>query len=223
MSSRHHDHRPFVPALGLRFLNPLYDPLLRLHTRERRWKGQLVDQMQIQRGQRILDVGCGTGTLDLLIKEKHPDADVVGLDPDADILAIARRKAERAGVEIRFQEGYADRLPYPDSSFDRVVSSLVFHHLPPETKALALREIKRVLRPGGELHMADIGRPPNALLRIAVQPLRLFDGVGATKDNLAGRLPALIADAGFEDVAETGRVLLGVVYLYRAAGRATGG
>src|SRR5919201_3788598 len=113
MSSRHHEHRPFVPALGLRLLNPLYDPLLRLHTRERRWKGHLVDQMQIQRGERILDVGCGTGTLDLLIKEKHPDADVVGLDPDADILAIARRKAERAGVEIRFRRGLPIGWPIP--------------------------------------------------------------------------------------------------------------
>src|SRR5919201_483507 len=197
MSSRHHDYWPFVPSLGLRLLNPLYDPLLRLHMRERRWKGQLVDQMQIQRGQRILDVGCGTGTLDLLIKEKHPDADVVGLDPDADILAIARRKAEQAGVEIRLDRGYADRLPYPDSSFDRVVSSLVFHHLDSEAKVLALREMQRVLRPGGELHIADIGRPSNALVRLAVQPLRVFDGSGSTRDNLAGRLATLIAEAGF--------------------------
>jgi SAM-dependent methyltransferase len=217
MSAGHHGHRPFVPALGFRFLNPLYDTVLGLHTGERRWKGRLVEQMQVQPGQRILDVGCGTGTLDLLIKEKHPQADVVGIDPDTDILGIARSKTERAGVEISFDEGYADRLPYADSSFDRVVSSLVFHHLPPETKAVALREIRRVLRPGGEFHLADIGRPSNPLLRIAVQPFRLFDGVRATEDNLAGRLPSLIAEAGFTEVVETGRELFGVVYFYRAS------
>ena len=221
MGPRHHEHRQFVPALGWRFLNPLYDPLLRLHMRERQWKGGLVDQMRIQPGQRILDVGCGTGTLDLLIKEKHPHADVVGLDPDYQILAIARRKAERERVEIRFEEGYADRLPYPDSSFDRVVSSLVFHHLPRDSKVASLREIRRVLRPGGELHLADIGGPPNVLLRIAVQPLRFFDGLRATDDNLSGHLPALIAEAGFTELAETRRELLGVIYLYRAAKPAT--
>ncbi len=175
--------------------------------------------MRIQPGQRILDVGCGSGTLDMLIKEKHPGAEVVGLDPDSEMLAIARGKAQRAGVGIRFDIGYADGLPYPDSSFDRVVSSLVFHHLPRETKVLALREIWRVLRPDGELHLADIGRPPSAALRIAVTPLRLLDGVGATEDNLAGRLPAMITDAGFNEVTETGRVLLHVVYLYRASKR----
>jgi len=80
---------------------------------------------------------------------------------------------------------------------------------------LALREAW-VLRPGGELHIADIGRPTSTFMRIAVSPFRLFDGVGATEDNLAGRLPTLIADAGFSEVVETGRVLLGVVCLYRA-------
>ena len=112
--------------------------------------------------------------------------------------------------------GYADRLPYPDSSFDRVVSSLVFHHLSHETKVLALREAWRVLRPYGELHIADVGRPTSNFMRIAVTPFRLFDGVGASEDNLAGRLRTLIADAGFSEVAETGRVLLRVVSLYRA-------
>lgn len=217
MSSSHHQHRPFVPALGLRFLNPLYDPLVRLHTVERRWKGQLIDQMRLESGQRILDVGCGTGTLALLVKEKHPEVDVIGLDPDSEILAIARRKAQRSAADIRFDVGYADRLPYQDSSFDRVVSSLVFHHLPHETKILALREIWRVLRPGGELHLADVGQPQSALMRVAVTPFRLFDGIRATEDNLAGRLPGMVAEAGFSEVTETGRVLLRLVCLYRAA------
>ena len=82
---------------------------------------------------------------------------------------------------------------------------------------LALSEAWRVLRPGGELHIADFGRPQSALMRIALTPLRLFDGFGATEDNLAGRLPNLIAGAGFSEVMETDRVLLGVLCLYRAA------
>jgi ubiquinone/menaquinone biosynthesis C-methylase UbiE len=172
--------------------------------------------MRMEPGQQVLDVGSGTGTLAILIKQKHPRVEVIGIDPDTQILEIARRKARRARAEIRFDLGYADRLPYSDSSFDRVVSSLVFHHLAPKTKVLALREAWRVLHPGGELHIADVGRPRSALMRIAVAPFRLYDVLGATEDNLAGRLPALIAAAGFAEVRETGRVLLGVVCLYRA-------
>ncbi len=173
--------------------------------------------MRLEPGQNVLDVGCGTGTLALLVKERWPSTEVVGMDPDPQILDIARQKARRSGAQIQFDRAYADRLPYPDSSFDRVVSSLVFHHLAHETKALALGETWRVLRPGGELHIADIGRPQSTLARIAVTPFRLFDGLGATEDNLAGRLPALIASAGFSDVKETGRIFLGVICLYRAA------
>jgi len=217
--SHHHDPSlpRFVPALGHRFLTPLYDPLLRLHFRERELRSRLVDQMRIEPGHHVLDVGSGTGTLVFLIKERCLSADVVGIDPDAQILAIARRKAWRTGAAVRFELGYADRLSYPDSTFDRVVSSLVFHHLAHETKVLALSEAWRVLRPGGELHIADFGRPQSALMRIALTPLRLFDGFGATEDNLAGSLPNLIAGAGFSEVMETDRVLLGVLCLYRAA------
>jgi len=208
----------FVPALGLRILTPLFDPLVRLLMRERLFKGRLVEQMAIKPGQRILDVGCGTGTLALLIKERHPQSEVVGLDPDPQILAIARRKAVHSGAEVQFDAGYADRLPYPDAGFDRVISSLVFHHLIRQTKRGALAEAYRVLRPGGELHIADIGRAGGVPMRLAVRPIVLLDGTDRVKDNLAGRLPTFITDSGFINVAECQplRTALGPVSLYRA-------
>ena len=208
----------FVPALGLRILTPLFDPLVRLLMRERLFKGRLVDQMAIQPGQRILDVGCGTGTLALLIKERYSQIEVVGIDPDPQILAIARRKAARSGAEVRFDVGYGDRLPYPDASFDRVTSSLVFHHLRRETKRAALGEAYRVLRPGGELHIADIGRASGVLMRLAVRPIVILDGTDRVKDNIAGRLPAFMTDSGFTEVVECEpfRTALGPVSLYRA-------
>lgn len=208
--------RHFVPAAGLRFLAPLYDPFLRHHSRESLWRSRLVEQMRLEPGQRILDVGCGTGSQALLIKEAERAAEVVGLDPDPDILVIAGRKADQAGVRLRLDLGFADRLPYADASFDRVVSSLVFHHLAHETKVLALQQAYRVLRSGGELHLADLDRPRGRLMRVAVLPIRLLDGMDRTADNIAGRLPALIAEAGFSSIAETASFFLGALRLYRA-------
>jgi ubiquinone/menaquinone biosynthesis C-methylase UbiE len=181
----------------------------------------LVEHMAIQPGQGILDVGCGTGTLALLIKERHPQSEVVGLDPDPQILAIARRKAARSGAEVRFDVGYADRLPYPDASFDRVTSSLVFHHLTREIKRAALGEAHRVLRPGGELHIADIGRASGVLMRLAVRPIVLLDGTDRVKDNLAGRLPEFMTESGFTEVVdcEPFGTTFGPVSLYRARKR----
>jgi ubiquinone/menaquinone biosynthesis C-methylase UbiE len=107
----------------------------------------------------VLDVGCGTGTLATEIKRLHPEVAVVGLDPDARALARARRKAERAGVSIQFDRGFAGALPYPDASFDRVFSSFMLHHVAAGEKEKTLAEIRRVLAPGGSLHLLDFGGP----------------------------------------------------------------
>src|SRR5688572_3323558 len=130
--------KTFVPAAGRDWLLPLYDPLTRLLGAERARRG-LVEQAALRPGQRVLDVGCGTGSLTLLIKRLYPQVDVVGLDPDAKALDRARRKAARAGLPIAFDQGFADRLPYEDQAFDRVFSSLMFHHLELPDKLQMLR------------------------------------------------------------------------------------
>src|SRR5882672_7905949 len=104
----------YLPALGLHFLTPLYDPLVKWFMPERKIKLSLVQQAQITTKDHLLDVGCGTGTLAILIKQAQPAAEVVGLDPDPDILAIARKKANTAGHQIVFNQGFASSLPYPD-------------------------------------------------------------------------------------------------------------
>jgi ubiquinone/menaquinone biosynthesis C-methylase UbiE len=149
-----HAHRTFLPAAGLDFLLPLYDPMVKLFGADRA-RRKLFDQASVQPNHRILDIGCGTGTLAVAIKAWVPGVEVVGLDPDPKALARARRKAERAGVSIRLDQGFADQLPYPDASFDRVFSSLMFHHLPHEAKLATLREVRRVLKSGGSLHLLD--------------------------------------------------------------------
>jgi ubiquinone/menaquinone biosynthesis C-methylase UbiE len=208
----------FIPALTYERLTPLFDPCLRLTTRERAFKTRLLDQAAAEPGQRVLDLGCGTGTLAIWTKQRHPDAEVVGLDGDPEVLERGRRKAADAGVDVRLDEGMSFELPYEDGSFDRVLSSLFFHHLMPDAKSSTAAEIERVLRPGGELHVADFGPPSDRLAWLGAQGLRRFDGYKNTLDNLEGRLPDFFTAAGLEDARarDKMRVVFGSLWFYSA-------
>jgi ubiquinone/menaquinone biosynthesis C-methylase UbiE len=208
----------YLPALRCPALTRFYDPLIRLTTRESLFKARLVEQARSEPGQRVLDLGCGTGTLALLVKARQPAADVVGLDADPEMLDQARSKAEQAGVELRLDEGFSTELPYPDSSFDRVLSTLFFHHLDLESKRRSAREIARVLDTGGELHVADWGRPSDPLMAAAFLGVRLFDGFENTRENARGALPSIFEQAGLVDAEQTDRLRtpFGTLALYRA-------
>lgn len=206
----------YIPALKHNWLTPLYDPLI--HWFESAFKPQLVKQAKIASGHRVLDLGCGTATLTLLIKQTQPDAAVVGLDGDPNILEIAKAKAAKAGLLITLDQGMSFDLPYPDNSFDRVLSSLVFHHLTRENKIRTLKEVFRVLIPNGELHIADWGKAQNALMRMAFLPVQMLDGFRTTADNVKGLLPGLLSTAGFDDIQQTVHysTLLGTLTLLQA-------
>lgn len=192
--------REYVPGAGFHWLTPLYDPLVALTCRDKTVKGWLVEAADLRPGQRVLDLGCGTGNLALRVKRACPSVQVSGVDADARMLCAAVVKAERAGLEATFTRGFAESLPYPDGMFDRVVSSLFFHHLSPAQNASALREAARVLAPGGELHVADWGRPSGPILRLLFLGVRLLDGWENTGTHARGELPALIEANGFGDV-----------------------
>jgi ubiquinone/menaquinone biosynthesis C-methylase UbiE len=213
------ESRSYLPALRFRALTRLYDPVVGLTTREARFKSMLIEQAAPAPGQRILDLACGTGTLAIEVKRREPGAELVGLDADPEMLEQARRKAEAAGVELELTEGYSTELPYEDSSFDRVLSTLFFHHLDPEPKRETAAEIARVLRPGGELHVADWGRPSDPVMRVAFQGIRLLDGFSNTAENYRGELPEIFQAAGLADATETARLRtpLGTLALYRAS------
>jgi len=204
----------YIPALGRDWLTPLYDPLQRWVMREDQFKRHLIRQAQIKPGHRVLDLGCGTGTLTILIKRTHALAEVVGLDGDPRILAIARAKAAREGAELTLDHGMAFQMPYPDQAFDRVLSSLVLHHLTTENKQRALREVFRILRPGGEVHVVDFGKPHTAWTCLISRILQRFEQVG---DNIKGVLPTMFRQAGLDQVAETARyaTLFGTLSLYQ--------
>jgi ubiquinone/menaquinone biosynthesis C-methylase UbiE len=211
----------YLPALRFRALTALFDPVVRL-TREREFKDRLLDQADPRSGQRILDIGCGTGTLALLVKVRVPEAEVVGLDADPEILERARAKAAGAASEVQFDRALSTELPYEGESFDLVLSTLFFHHLTGVDKRRTAGEIARILRPGGELHVADWGRPADPLMWIAFNgAVRLFDGLERTRDNAAGALPEIFEQGGLERATETDRLRtpFGTLSLYRAEHR----
>jgi len=204
----------YIPALRFDWLTPVYDPVLRRMMPEVALKQRLIAQARIATGQRVLDLGAGTGTLTVMIKQACRDANVVGLDGDPKVLVIARDKAAAAGIAIRFDQGLATALPYDNGAFDRVLSSLMLHHLTTEDKGRALCEAWRVLRPGGELHVLDFGPPQNAPAWLISLVFRRLE---RTNDNIAGRLPQMFRLAGFTAVEQMAQQMtnLGTLGLYR--------
>lgn len=199
--------RPFVAALGFRALTPLYDGALRLMGGEDRWRRAFVRQIAPGAGERILDLGCGTGNLILELVRQEPRARIVGLDADPQTLARARAKLDRIGRDARLIQGFADDLPkdrdLAPGSFDKVVTSLFFHHLPREAKRRALANAAALLKPGGELHVADWSEARDWPQRARFVVIQLLDGFETTGDNVHGLLPFLVREAGFADVSET--------------------
>lgn len=191
----------FVPALRHRGLTWLYDFVIGPTTRERTVKSAIVTSARVEPGAQVLDVGAGTGSLGIMLKRLHPAATVVGVDGDPQVLAIARRKGSAAATDVTWVEAMAQRLPFERNQFDRVVTSLLLHHLDDAAKAAALAEMRRVLRPGGTLVVADWDRPRGLLMRAAFLLVRLLDGWANTRAHAAGQLAPAIARAGFANVA----------------------
>jgi ubiquinone/menaquinone biosynthesis C-methylase UbiE len=192
--------RSYVPAMGpgRAWLLPIYDPLTRVLGMGR-VRGALLEQAALSSHSKVLDVGCGTGSLAVLIKQRHPTVDVVALDPDARALAKGQRKARRAGLLVQFDRGFADALTYPDAAFDRVFSSVMFHHLERDEKSRVLREIRRVLKRGGRFHMVDfVASAANGT------PSRLSSHHRLT-ENAEHHVLALLTQAGFADATIIGR------------------
>lgn len=168
------NEKRYIPALSFRWLTPLYDPLLKWVMREETFKRRLIHHANIQPQMKVLDLGCGTGTLTLMLKRAHPEAEVTGMDGDPQVLDIAREKS--LGTDIQWDEGLASSLPYPDSAFDRVVTSLVIHHL-----------------------VLDFGAPHSSLTHFMTKYMRRLEEAA---DNFDGLIPRFVAEAGFGSVKE---------------------
>ncbi len=214
----HEKNKNYIPALRFEFMTRFYDPLVRITTREFAFKSELISQANLQNNQTILDLACGSGTLSVGIKKRFPEIEVFAYDVDDEILAQARLKAKNNHCAINFYQGFSDQLPFADATFDRVFSTLFFHHLTLERKIKTLHEILRVLKADGEFHLADYGLPRNKTQFALSKFVRAIDGFETTHDNLRGRLGLLMEQNGFENVERTRyfKTVLGTIRLFKA-------
>jgi ubiquinone/menaquinone biosynthesis C-methylase UbiE len=187
----------FVPAAGVRGLTRFYDSIIALTMRERLFRGKLAEQVLagLPSEARVADIGAGTGTFAIALAKAAPESEVIGVDTDPEVLGLAQAKD---GAEaVVWKRGLAGEIPLPDQSCDRVVMSLLLHHLDAPGKRAALAEAHRVLRPGGRLHIADWGQAQDPAMRAAFFVLQIFDGFPGTRDHAAGRIPDFLTSAGF--------------------------
>jgi ubiquinone/menaquinone biosynthesis C-methylase UbiE len=220
--TKHHPHsatqdvggrHDYLPAAGRDAFLPGYDLLARLLGMSRVYD-TLIAQANLADGLRVLEIGCGTGNVTVRAKRAHAGAELIGSDPDPLALARAQRKA-RGMTGIRFERAYAQQLPFADGEFDRVLSSMMLHHLAGDVKAAATAEIHRVLRPGGELHVVDVGGHMTVHDGLAARRMMRSPHVAG---NLGDSIPGLLRTAGFDcaEVAAQRRRIIGRVTFYRA-------
>lgn len=189
----------YVPALGVHFLTAIYDPLIRCWSAAARVRRAMIEALDLRPGMRILELGAGPGRLAIQIKRRHPQVDIVAIDIDARMVARAKRNAITAGVDVTFHA--ADMTCIADGgAYDRVYSTMTFHHLLPEAKDAALCVARSALAPGGSFVVADFGRPRDrlqwALFSYIQQPL---DGFRNTRPHRDGGFERALRGA-FADV-----------------------
>ena len=185
----------YIPALSYRFLTPFFDFIQKYIVRDVRYKSLLIRQANIQPGQTVLDLGCGTGTLAIMAKQAQPSAEVTRLDADPDMHKVARYKSAQRKAHVKFDVGFTNKLPYPDASFDRVMSSIMIHHLKTPEKIATASEVFRVLKPGGELHIIDFGKPFTWYGKLIGPFLHGFE---EANDNIDGKLPEIFGTPGLK-------------------------
>lgn len=205
--------KKFIPAMNYEFLTPFYDNILNLIGFGYRQRVKIVKLLNLKNGDKVLDVGCGTGSLLIVAKKLNPEIIATGIDIDEKILKIAKNKMQKENLKINFTKTSADKLPFGDSSFDVVVSTLVFHHLSLDVKKRTLEEVKRILKKNGRFLLVDFGKTDNIWINIFYRMVNFLriEEAATLKDNVNGKLSVLLKQNGFK-IKEVALQYLGIQY-----------
>ena len=191
----------------------LLENLIFLGRLEEVWQ-RLLEAAALRPGERVVDIGCGTGKVPVAAAEiVAPGGAVSGIDASAEMIAQAEERARQAGADVTFSQAAMEDLPFPDDSFDVILSCQALHHVPRDAKFAALAEMHRVLKPGGRLLLLDHGAPYRWYLKILFYPFR-WNILEYQAENFRGEVPGLIARA-FGEVEETDR-FFGWMRVWRA-------
>lgn len=167
----------------------------------------------IKKGEKVLDVGCGTGILTMLAAdEAGEEGAAVGIDPAQYMIVMARKNASERKSRAEFRLAVIEDLPFKDNSFDCVLSSLMIHHLPPDVKLKGFAEVRRVLKPGGRFVAVDIDRPAKPLWWLIAWPLLFWS---FTKEQIRRGLDRFFKEAGFLKLERAGR-WMGILSFWKA-------
>ena len=192
----------FIPALGYDFLSDYYDLAIKVTMPEKKFRNKLIDIVNPKVDEKILEFGFGTAQNIIILKQRFPNCNVLGVDIDPKIKSIAEYKLNKAGIEAPLFLYDGNKLPFEDNSIDKVYSSLVFHQLDMITKLKCLLEINRILKPNGELIIGDWGKAKTKWMRLSFYLVQLLDGFKTTTDNVNGLMIKYITDAGFKNARE---------------------
>lgn len=209
----------FTPALGKAWLTPLYDSAISLFTREGSWRGKLVRHVNLSPGDRLIDVGSGTGSLLRDLINSCPEVDLIAVEPDPIVLAIAQRKLAATATSIRWHNGFLDTLQLgKEWRPTKIVSSLVFHQVPLGQKRLILEQMHKLLAPGGAVLIADYMRQDSPLMRTLFRAtVQQLDGTTDTQPNADG-----VLEHNLDEIFDNARpldqfhTLTGTISLWRA-------
>lgn len=201
----------YIPALRFRILTKLFDRFLKVTMREYAIKSELIAVSNILHNYKILDFGCGTGTLIKMVLERYPDVSIVGVDIDPDILNVAEKKLKNYKIQLDIYDGMV--LPYGDDQFDVILSSLVIHHIDSVDKMQSFAELKRVLRPNAKILILDFAVPEDLYSKIITSILKWLEPI---QDNIEGKIPGLLVQSGFNNVKNLGyyKTLFGALTIY---------
>lgn len=208
----------FIPALRYHFLTPFYDKFIKVVVPEQQVKLKVLELADLGIHDKLLDFGCGTGTLLKLLAEQNTKVNAYGIDIDERMLRVARTKLQDVGTPEKIVKYAGGELPFASNFFDTVVSSWVFHHLTDEQKLEAFSQILDKLKPGGKFIVADWGKAQNLLMRMLFLILQVVDNFKTTTANVEGKLPVFISSVGFERVKTVGHqpTCLGTLAYYTA-------
>jgi len=188
-----------IPKWSSKYVDTI-ENIIFLGRLEKIWN-RLITASELKPSEKVIDVGCGSGKLTLMIAKKLKDGgEVIGIDASENMINECTRSGLHKEYPVKFQVGLMEKLSFADNYFDVVITSLAIHHVPKDVKFAAFKEFSRVLKTGGRLLILDHGKPYRLGLKFLFFPMR-WNILEFQAENFRGEIPNMIKSV-FHNVEE---------------------